>query len=46
MRHLHWQIRLVNGLVIGGMLLGWTHSALAQRRPIVSLSTCSISLEC
>ena len=34
MRHLRWQVRLVNGLVIGGMLLGWTHSALAQRRPI------------
>ena len=34
MRHLRWRIGLVNGLVIGGMLLGWTHSAVAQRRPI------------
>ena len=34
MRHLRWQIRLVNGLVVSGMLLGWTHSAVAQRRPI------------
>ncbi len=34
MRHLSWQIRLMNGLVISGMLLGWADLALAQRRPI------------
>ena len=34
MRHLNWQIRLMNGLVLSGMLLGWADSALAQRRPI------------
>ena len=34
MRHFNWQIRLMNGLVLSGMLLGWADSALAQRRPI------------
>jgi filamentous hemagglutinin family protein len=34
MRHLSWQIRLVNGLVLSGVLLSWTDSARAQRRPI------------